>query len=215
MVNDGSKDGTGEALATWALANKNVKVINLARNFGHQLAATAGLDYAAGDAVVLMDADLQDPPEVITRMLELYCEGYDVVYARRTGREGESRFKRLTAWVFYRLMRSLVHKDLLPDVGDFRLMSAECLQALRQMRETHRFLRGMVCWIGFAQTSVEFRRQPRIAGESKYPLRKMVAFALTAAFSFSPNPLRISVLIGLGISPVSALRALFIPFCEP
>ncbi len=203
FVNDGSLDNTARALADWAQENKDTRIINLARNFGHQIAATAGLDYAKGDAVVLMDADLQDPPEVIPKMLEMYCEGYDVVYARRTGREGESGFKKLSAWFFYRLMRLLVHKDLPVDVGDFRLMSSEFLQALRQMRETHRFLRGMTCWVGFRQTSVDFHRASRIAGDSKYPLRKMIAFALTAAFSFSPNPLRLSVFFGLMIASIS------------
>src|SRR5262249_31152504 len=149
----------------------------LSRNFGHQNASTAGLDYASGDAIVLMDADLQDPPELILQMLDKYCEGYDVVYGQRIAREGEGLFKKFSAWAFYRLMRLLIHRDLPIDVGDYRLLSRRCLNALRQLRETHRFLRGMVTWVGFPQTVVQFRRPARAAGQTKYPFRKMLAFA--------------------------------------
>ena len=196
LVDDGSRDLTFHMLSQWASDNVCVKVLALSRNFGHQSAATAGLDYASGDAVVLMDADLQDPPELILPMLEKYCDGYDVVYARRTGREGESILKRATAWAFYRLMRFLIHHELPVDVGDYRLVSRQCLNALRQMRETHRFLRGMVAWVGFPQTAVQFLRPARAAGRTKYPFRKMLAFASNAALSFSAFPLKILFVTG-------------------
>jgi dolichol-phosphate mannosyltransferase len=196
LVNDGSSDRGVELLLAAARRDARFKVISLARNFGHQIAATAGLDAARGDAVVLMDADLQDPPEAIGEMLVKYREGYDVVYAKRVARRGESWFKRLTAWAFYRIMRLLVYPDLPADVGDFRLMSRRCLNALNAMRETHRFLRGMVAWVGFPQTVVPVVRGERAAGRSKYPLRKMLRFAWTAAVSFSPVPLRVAFVLG-------------------
>jgi glycosyltransferase involved in cell wall biosynthesis len=200
FVNDGSADESLELLREWASADERVQVLCLARNFGHQAAVTAGLDEASGDAVIVMDADLQDPPEVIPRMVEKYREGYDVVYGKRSSRSGETRFKRVTAWAFYRCMRALVHRDLPADVGDFRLISRECLDALKSMRETHRFLRGMLAWVGFPQAAVEFERAPRCAGRTNYSLRKMAAFAWTAAISFSPIPLRISLIAGVGLA---------------
>jgi glycosyltransferase involved in cell wall biosynthesis len=205
LVNDGSRDGTFRVLHEWARADSRVKVLNLSRNFGHQIASTAGLDYAAGDAVVLMDADLQDPLRVIHLMVEKYREGFDVVYGRRAKRAAEGPFKRATAWLFYRLMRFLVYKDLPVDVGDFRLISRPCLTALNQMREYHRFLRGMVTWVGFEQTEVVYERDPRRAGETKYPISKMLKFAWTAATSFSSIPLNLSFLVG-GIVGVFALE---------
>ncbi len=196
FVNDGSSDGTIQKLHEISQQDKRFKVLCFARNFGHQIAATAGLDAASGDAVVLMDADLQDPPELIFDMLARYCEGYDVVYAQRVKRTGETWFKRWSAWLFYRLMAALVYRDLPPDTGDYRLVSRRCLNALLEMRETHRFLRGMVSWVGFPQVAQPFVRPPRAAGETKYPLRKMLKFAWTAAISFSPAPLRASFLVG-------------------
>jgi dolichol-phosphate mannosyltransferase len=192
LVNDGSSDRSLPLLLDWSKADARVKIVNFARNFGHQIAVTAGLDHATGEAVVVMDADLQDPPEVIHDMLFQYCRGFDVVYGRRKSRKGETPFKRLTAWAFYRLMKALIHPDLPADVGDFRLISRRCLSALSQMRETHRFLRGMISWVGFPQTAVEYERDARAAGVTKYPLRRMLRFAWTAAVSFSPLPLRIS-----------------------
>lgn len=200
IVNDGSSDRTLEMLLAWASEDSRVKVIGLARNFGHQVAVTAGLDAATGDAVVIMDADLQDPLETVHRMIDKYCEGYDVVYGRRISRAGDSIFKRFTAWAFYRLMQRFVHKDLPLDSGDFRLISRPCLDALKQMRETHRFLRGMVAWVGFPQTAVEFERAPRAAGTTKYSLIKMLRFAWTAAVSFGPAPLRVSLVLGALVS---------------
>jgi dolichol-phosphate mannosyltransferase len=196
IVDDGSADGTLDGLLEWAEADPRVRVIGLARNFGHQAAVTAGLDAARGDAIVVMDADLQDPPEVITDMVDEYRRGYDVVYGRRVSRAGEGWFKRLTAWGFYRIMRGFVHKALPVDCGDFRLVSRRCLDAVLAMRETHRFLRGMVAWVGFNQTTVDYERAARVAGETKYPLRKMLHFAWTAAVSFSPAPLRLALAVG-------------------
>jgi len=196
LVNDGSTDSTLRHIMEWAGQDPAVKVINLSRNFGHQIACTAGLDFATGDAVVVMDADLQDPLNVIHAMIGRYREGYDVVYGQRLVRRGETFFKRSTAWLFYRLMQVLVHKQLAVDTGDFRLLSRPCLDALRQMPETHRFLRGMVAWVGFPQIGVPYERAPRVAGSTKYPLRKMLNFAWTAATSFSTIPLKISTLLG-------------------
>jgi dolichol-phosphate mannosyltransferase len=207
LVNDGSVDDTLGLLLEWANEDPRVKVFNLARNFGHQIAVTAGLDHAEGDAVVLMDADLQDPPEVIEAMLAEYCKGYDVVYGQRTSRAGESAFKRFTAWLFYRLMRTLVHRDLPADAGDFRLVSRPCLQAVQSMRETHRFLRGMIAWVGYPQTSVPYARDSRVAGETKYPFHKMLRLAWTAAVSFSPTPLRVSFLFGVLIAGLGMIQA--------
>ena len=197
FVNDGSSDRTLDLLMDWAAADARIKVVGLARNFGHQAAVTAGLDLAGGDAIVIIDADLQDPLEVIPQMLAHYRQGYDVVYGQRESREGETAIKRLTAWLFYRLMRLFIYRDLPSDAGDFRLVSRRCLDAIKSMRETHRFIRGMVAWVGFAQTSVKYQRRKRLAGDSKYPFWKMVRFAWTAAISFSPAPLRLSLVMGV------------------
>jgi len=222
VVNDGSSDGTLDLLLGWADADPRVKVLGLARNFGHQAAVTAGLDAAAGEAIVILDADLQDPLEVIAEMLERYTQGYDVVYGQRAGRRGESFFKRLSAFWFYRFMRWFIHPDLPPDTGDFRLISRRCLDALKTMRETHRFLRGMVAWAGFAQTPVMYQRQPRAAGDTKYPVWKMMRFAWTAAVSFSPAPLRLSLaggmmvaLIGIAEGIYAVARALILHDTQP
>ncbi|TGN18240.1 glycosyltransferase family 2 protein [Leptospira idonii] len=202
LVNDGSSDHTVEELIRWADEDKRIKIINFARNFGHQIAVTAGMDYANGDAIVIMDADLQDPPEVILEMLSKYREGYDVVYGQREERAGETFFKKVSAWAFYRLMKILVHKDLPLDSGDFRLISRNCLDSLKEMRENHRFLRGMGAWVGYPQTPVIYKRAPRAAGETKYPLRKMLRLAVNAAVSFSPLPLRLSLSFGIFIAIV-------------
>jgi len=207
LVNDGSSDASIDLLVKWAKADARVKVFNLARNFGHQLAATAGLDQATGQAVVLMDADLQDPPEVILDMLEEYRRGYDVIYGRRIARAGETSFKRLSAWLFYRMMRLLIHSELPADVGDFRLVSRQCLDAVCSMRETHRFLRGMIAWVGFPQTAICYARNRRVAGKTAYPLRKMLWLAWTAAVSFSPTPLRLSFVLGFLIAAIGMLQA--------
>jgi dolichol-phosphate mannosyltransferase len=197
LVNDGSVDSTLAQIVAWAYEDRRIKVINLSRNFGHQSASTAGMDYASGDAVVLLDADLQDPLAVIHEMIDRYCEGYDVVYGQRVARRGETGFKRISAWLFYRLMRGLVYKDLPVDAGDFRLISRNCLEGLQQLRETHRFLRGMVAWVGYPQIGVRYERAARVAGETKYPLKKMLRFAWTAATSFSVLPLKASIWLGI------------------
>ena len=217
LVNDGSSDGTLDEIAGWAYQDHRIKIVHLSRNFGHQLAATAGLDHASGDAIVLIDADLQDPLEVVHTMLERYCEGYDVAYGRRKSRLGEGRWKRMTAWAFYRSMRLLVYKHLPVDTGDFRLISRQCLLGLQQMHETHRFLRGMVAWVGYPQAAVPYCRCERAAGGTKYPLRKMLSFAWTAATSFSVLPLRASLIMGIvvGLFGVEeAIRALFVYFLD-
>ena len=208
LVNDGSTDTTLAGIASWAAEDPRVKVIHLSRNFGHQIACTAGLDIAAGDAVVVLDADLQDPLQVIHKMIARYCEGYDVAYAARTAREGETWFKRFSAWLFYRLMRAMVYNRLPVDAGDFRLISRSCLDGLRQMREIHRFLRGMVAWVGYPQIAVPFERSRRVAGTTKYPLRRMLAFSWTAATSFSVLPLRFSTVMGFLVTLFGAEEAL-------
>jgi len=204
-VNDGSSDRTIELLVNWAKSDPRFKVLNLSRNFGHQYAATAGIDNAAGDAILLVDADLQDPLSVIPKMVDHYCAGYDVVCGQRATREGEGVFKRFTAWFFYRLMRFFFLKSLPPDVGDFRLMSRRCIESLIAMRELHRFLRGMVAWIGYPQTCVQYQREPRRAGTTKYPFRKMLRLAWTAAVSFSALPLRLSF-VGAAIMTLVAVE---------
>lgn len=204
-VNDGSTDRTIESLAEWSARDRRIKVLSLTRNFGHQLAATAGVDYAIGDAVVLIDADLQDPLDVIHEMVAQYRNGYDVVGGQRTVRLGENRFKRATAWFFYRLMQFFFLPSLPRDVGDFRLMSRRCVDSLRSMRELHRFLRGMVAWVGYPQTCVRYERQARAAGDTKYPLRRMIALAWTAAMSFSPLPLRMSF-VAAGLMALLAIE---------
>jgi len=204
-VNDGSSDQTIELLTDWCKADKRIKVLSLSRNFGHQYAATAGIDYAAGDAIVLIDSDLQDPLDVIHQMVEQYRKGYDVICGQRVARSGESVFKKFTAWFFYRCMRVFFLKTLPQDVGDFRLMSRRCVESLRSMRELHRFLRGMVAWVGYPQVCVPYERGPRVAGATKYPLRKMIRLAWTAAVSFSALPLRISF-FGAGIMTLVAIE---------
>ncbi len=197
LVNDGSSDDSLAQLVAWAREDSRIRVLHLSRNFGHQAAATAGLEAANGEAVVLMDADLQDPFEVIHLMIEKYCEGFDIVFGQRETREGESSFKRFTAWAFYRFMRKFIHPDLPVDTGDFRLMSRLCIDGLNKMGEIHRFLRGMVAWIGFSQCAVLYRRAARAAGDTKYPLLKMIRLAWTAATSFSDLPLKLSFYLGL------------------
>ena len=189
FVNDGSRDRTGEMLAALAEAHEAVRVLHFARNFGHQIAVTAGLDAAQGDAVVIIDADLQDPPEVIPEMVAKWREGYEVVYGKRMKRQGESAFKRLTAWSFYRLLRAVVGFPIPADTGDFRLVDRRAADAVRAMPEHNRFLRGMFAWVGFKQTEVLFQRDKRYAGVTKYPLRKMLQLAMNGMLSFSTKPL--------------------------
>jgi polyisoprenyl-phosphate glycosyltransferase len=196
LVDDGSRDRTPELLAELAARDPRVRVVQLSRNFGHQTALTAGLDHARGDAVVMLDADLQDPPELIPEMLDHWRRGTDVVYAVRRRREGETRFKLTTARWFYRLFSAVGDVPLEPDSGDFRLLDRAPLDALLSMRERNRFLRGMTVWVGYTQTAVPYERDARRAGETKYTLRRMVSFSLDAVSSFSHRPLQIATLVG-------------------
>jgi polyisoprenyl-phosphate glycosyltransferase len=203
IVDDGSRDGTHEALAALAAADERVKVVTLSRSFGHQAALTAALEHTEGDVVVMLDGDLQDPPEVIPDMLDRWRAGADVVYAVRSRREGETAFKRTTASWFYRLFRRLADIDLTPESGDFRLMDRRALNALLAMPERNRFLRGMSVWVGFNQTAVTFQREPRTAGRTKYTLRKMVRFSFDAITSFSNRPLQFATLLGFACSALA------------
>lgn len=196
FVNDGSRDATWPALVRLQAAEPRFVLVNLSRNFGHQLAITAGMDQARGEAVVVMDADLQDPPEVVLDMLAKWREGFDVVYGVRSERQAETAFKRVTASLFYRLLARLSPIDIPVDAGDFRLMSRRALEALQQMPERARYVRGMVAWVGFPQTGVTFDRHPRAAGRTKYPLRKMLSFALDGVVGFSTVPLRLATSLG-------------------
>jgi glycosyltransferase involved in cell wall biosynthesis len=205
LVNDGSKDRTRDAMAAAVERDPRIKVVSLARNFGHQPALTAGLEHARGDVIVMLDGDLQDPPEVIPEMLERWGEGIDVVYAVREQRLGETAFKRITARGFYRTFRRLTGLDLAVESGDFRLMDRKALQALLAMPERSRFLRGMTVWIGFSQTAVPFVRQERHAGVTKYPLRKMLRFSFDAITSFSSRPLQWATFLGFFFSVIAFL----------
>ncbi len=194
FVDDGSSDSGPFVLQALAKRDPRFRYIGLSRNFGHQVAITAGMDAAQGKAIVVMDADLQDPPEVVEQLIAKWKEGYDVVYARRLSRAGESRFKRATAHLFYRMLGSLSSVGIPVDVGDFRLIDRKVLDALRQMPEQDRFVRGMIAWLGFRQTDVTFHRLERAAGETKYPLAKMMRLAMNAALGFSDAPLRLAIL---------------------
>src|ERR1700742_3603906 len=203
LVDDGSSDGTPMKLETLAANDPRVRVVYLSRNFGHQTALTAGLDHARGDAVVMLDADLQDPPEVITRMLDHWRAGCDVVYAVREQREGESAFKLATARWFYTLFDKLAQVELQHNSGDLRLLDRTALDALLSMRERNRFLRGMTVWVGYRQAAVPYHRDPRYAGETKYTISKMLRFSLDAISSFSHRPLQLAPLLGFVITPLA------------
>jgi dolichol-phosphate mannosyltransferase len=205
LVDDGSSDATPRILTRLEAEDRRVRVITLSRNFGHQAALTAGLDHARGDAVVMIDGDLQDPPELIPQMLEHWQRGSDVVYAVRRARAGEGRLKLVTARWFYRLFSTLTQIDLEQNAGDFRLLDRAALDALGSMRERNRFLRGMTVWVGFTQTAVPYDRDPRFAGETKYTPRRMVRFSLDAIASFSHVPLQAATVLGLIFSGVAFL----------
>jgi dolichol-phosphate mannosyltransferase len=210
FVDDGSRDGTRALLAQAAQRDRRIKVLGFSRNFGHQAAITAGLDFAQGDAVVVMDADLQDPPDLLPQMVALYQQGFDVVSAQRISREGDSLFKRWTATAFYRLMQSAVDERLPPEVGDFRLFSRSAVVAIRAFREQHRFLRGLVAWLGLKEAVVPFHRQARVAGVTKYPLWKMLKFAWTAISSFSAIPLKLSLYLGAAMTLCGLIYGLYV-----
>jgi len=205
FVNDGSTDRSLALLVALQANDPRVKVLNFSRNFGHQIAITAGCDYAEGDAVIVMDADLQDPPEVLLRMIDRWREGYDVAYAVRTKRAGETRFKLWSASLFYRLIRSIAEIDIPMDAGDFRLMDRKVVLAMRGLREKNRFMRGLSSWVGFKQVAVEYERAARYAGETKYPLRKMVRLAFNAITSFSHLPLQMATYTGFFFAGFSGL----------
>ena len=205
LVDDGSSDGSTGVIREFAERDERVRPVIFARNFGHQLAVTAGLDYSRGKAVVIIDADLQDPPELILDMITKWREGYEVVYAVRTEREGESWFKLITASMFYRLIYRITDVDIPMDTGDFRLLDRKAVNVLNRMRERHRFLRGMSVWIGFKQIGVPYSRAARIAGETKYPFKKMFRFALDAVTSFSYFPLQVATYFGFFLAGISLL----------
>lgn len=209
FVNDGSKDRSFELLREIVGTDDRYRILSFSRNFGHQSAITAGIGHARGEAVVIMDADLQDPPEVVLEMVAKWREGFDVVYGRRRTRQGETWFKLMTAKVFYRFFAAMIPIEVPLDTGDFRLMSRRVVIALRALRETHRFVRGMVAWIGFKQIAIDYDRPSRFAGDTKYPLRKMVRFALDGITSFSVLPLRFSTILGVIISLLCFLYALW------
>lgn len=196
FVNDGSKDNTANLINEKVKADHRIKGINFSRNFGHQIAITAGLDHCDGQAAVVIDADLQDPPQVILQMVKKWEEGYDVIFGKRVERAGESKFKLLTAKWFYRFINRLSDVDIPLDTGDFRLMDRKALDQFLSMRETYRFVRGMVAWIGFNQTFVEYDRESRFAGNTKYPLKKMLRLASDAILSFSNTPLKVATFVG-------------------
>lgn len=210
LVNDGSRDGTLAKIREEMTRRPDIVLVNLSRNFGHQIAATAGLDLTQGQAVVLMDGDLQDPPELIEQFLERFRAGYDVVYAVRKTRKGESAFKLFTASLFYRTIKRLTNVSIPVDTGDFRLMSRRVVDALKRSRERHRFLRGMVSWVGFNQIGVEYDREERLSGETKYPFSKMLKFAIDGITSFSDVPLRFASYLGFTVSTAAFIYAIVI-----
>ena len=205
LINDGSRDKTYSILQEIHAKDARVRVIDFSRNFGHQIAISAGLDYAQGDAVVVLDSDLQDPPEVIPELIARWKDGAEVVYAQRAKRKGETFFKLATAATFYRLIRRITAVNIPSDTGDFRLLDRQVVDALIKMREHHRFMRGLSAWVGFRQDAVLYERHERFAGTTKYPLTKMIRFSLDAITSFSHVPLQIATSLGFGLALVSLI----------
>jgi glycosyltransferase involved in cell wall biosynthesis len=206
-VNDGSRDRTGQLVREFCQADSRVKLLTFSRNFGHQ---TAGMDYASGDAIIVIDADLQDPPEIIPQMIDSWREGYEVVYGRRMARQGETWFKRKTASAYYRFLNRLTDVKIPSDVGDFRLIDAKVRDALLTIPEHNRYVRGLISWLGFRQTWVDYVRAPRFAGTTKYPLHKMLRLAIDGITSFSYKPLKIGIGLGLVLSIFSFCFLLFV-----
>ena len=205
FINDGSRDKTADMLRAVCQEDKRMKLIDFSRNFGHQCAITAGMDFAGGQCMVIIDGDLQDPPELIPGMIALWRSGYDIVYGKRTSREGDSFLKKLTAKLFYRILRAMTDVDIPVDTGDFRLIDRSVADALKQLPERNRYVRGLMGWVGFKQTAIEFERSERFAGTTKYPLRKMLKLAMDGIMSFSFKPLRIATWLGSIISAGSFL----------
>jgi len=212
LVNDGSRDSSFQMMKELHERDPRVRVIDFSRNFGHQIAISAGLDYAQGQAIVIVDSDLQDPPEVIPRLIERWKNGAEVVYAQRARRAGETKFKLVTATLFYRLIRSITSVNIPRDVGDFRLMDRRVVDALVSMREHHRFMRGLSAWVGFRQEAVLYDRQERFAGQTKYPLMKMIHFSLDAITSFSHLPLQLATTFGFILASISLIGIIVAAF---
>jgi glycosyltransferase involved in cell wall biosynthesis len=212
FVNDGSRDETAAIIQGFSDRDEHIKLINFSRNFGHQIAITAGMDYATGEAIVVIDADLQDPPELILEMIAKWKEGYDVVYAKRVKRNGETWFKKQTARLFYRILQASTDIPIPVDTGDFRLMDRKVCDEMKQLKEKNRFVRGLVSWVGFRQTAIEYVRDERLAGETKYPLKKMLKLSLDGLTSFSSKPLKLANYLG-GTLSLSGLLYLFIVVC--
>lgn len=210
FVNDGSKDRSPYILAKLCQDDRNVKFINFSRNFGHQPAITAGMDYAAGDAIIVIDSDLQDPPEVILEMIKEWKNGYDVLYGKRIERKGETFFKKSTAKIYYRILKNMTNVDIPVDTGDFRLIDRKVCDAMKSLGERNRYVRGLVSWVGFKQKAVEYVREERFAGETKYPFKKMVRFALDGITAFSYKPLKFATTIGFFISLCSFIYLVII-----
>ena len=213
LVDDGSRDGSLEIMRAQHARDPRVKIISFSKNFGGQLAITAGLDYASGDAVVIIDADLQDPPEVVKQLYARWREGYEVVYAQRAGRAGETWFKKLTAAMYYRVIRGIANVDIPLDTGEFRLLDRKAADALRSVREQHRYLRGLAAWIGFKPIAVPYQRAARTAGETKYTLAKMIRLAIDGITNFSYLPLQLATYAGFvvaGVSLVGILATIFV-----
>ncbi|MCO6451334.1 MAG: glycosyltransferase family 2 protein [Caldilineales bacterium] len=208
LINDGSRDRSYEVMQELHAQDDRVRIVNFSRNFGHQIAITAGADYASGDAIIIIDADLQDPPSLILDMVAKWREGYDVVYAIRKERKGESKFKLYTASAFYRVINRITGFAIPVDTGDFRLVDRKAMDALRKLREHHRFMRGLSVWVGFRQTGVEYVREERYAGETKYPISKMLRLALDGITSFSYFPLQIATYMGFVIAAISVIGIL-------
>lgn len=209
FVNDGSTDNTLPLLEEIAAADKHAKIVSFARNFGHQAAVTAGIAKAKGDAIVIIDADLQDPPELIPQMVQLWQQGHEVVYAKRKKRKGESKFKLITAKLFYRFLDAMTDIHIPTDTGDFRLIDRKVAEVFKTMPERNRFIRGMVSWIGFSQIPIEYERDERFAGETKYPLKKMLKFASDGIVSFSVKPLRLVLFLGFLATFIAVLLFLY------
>ncbi|EUJ28011.1 putative sugar transferase [Listeria floridensis FSL S10-1187] len=212
FVNDGSRDGSRDQLDAIQALDPNVRVLHFSRNFGHQIAITAGVDYASGEAVIVIDADLQDPPELIPEMVRKWQEGYQVVYAKRAARKGESFFKKASASIFYRVLAKLSDTPIPVDTGDFRLMDKKICAELRRLHEKNPFVRGQVSWIGFKQTAVEYSRDERLYGETKYPLKKMIKLSIDGITSFSYLPLKLASYLGVAASGIGLLYMLTILF---
>lgn len=214
FVNDGSKDRTAEIIKEYSEQDPAVVLLDFARNFGHQIAITAGMDYARGEAVVVIDADLQDPPELILEMIEKWKQGFDVVYAKRTKRKGETYFKKQTAAMFYRFLRAMTDIDIPLDTGDFRLLDRKVCDQMNSIQEKNRFVRGLVSWVGFKQIAVEYERDERLAGESKYPLKKMLKLSMDGITSFSYKPLKLASYAGVTLSGIGFIYLLVVMYLK-